>query len=309
MPSLTPSTTYTPGPTPTLRPGEPLNLVNNGGFERAFISHGALGEVAEGWAPYVETHGGPQFLRDGDQARGQASQRIWSDYVPFRAGITQRVGGVTPGQTYIARAAMLSIFGEGDTPVQGMNIGKQIGLDPRGGDDASSPSVIWSDVNWEDRTWQEGDNALWVSVAAEADVITLFIRVDNVYGGHNDLCYIDEVTLHLFGPAPTVTQPPTSTATAAPTSTPLASSTMASPPLEDSTPSLTPLPLGTATSTSVPTLTPLGEGQPPSISTPTLTALPARRSIRRFIPLFFVLAVLITVALIAAILWLQEPDR
>jgi hypothetical protein len=37
--------------------------------------------------------------------------------------------------------------------------------------------------------------------------------------------------------------------------------------------------------------------------------LPARRSIRRFIPLFFVLAVLITVALIAAILWLQEPDR
>lgn len=307
--SPTPSSTNTSIPTRTRQPGEAPNLVVNGGFEGAFASHGGLGEVAEGWAPFVETEGMPQFLRDGDQARGQASQRIWADYVPFRAGIRQRVAGVTPGQTYIARAEMLSIFGEGDTPVQGMNIGKQIGLDPQGGEDGSSPKVIWSDVNWEDRAWQEGDNALWVSATAGADAITLFIRVNNVYGGHNDLFYVDEVTLHLFEPTPIPTYPATSTATETPTSTPLPSSTVTVPPAGASTPSATPLPRGTATRTSVATLIPVGEGPPPSMSTPTPVVSPAGGSIRRFIPLFFVLALVIIVTLIAAILWLQEPRR
>jgi len=283
--------------------------VVNGGFERAFISHGGLGEVAEGWAPFVETEGRPQFLRDDSQAKGRSSQRIWSDYVPFRAGIYQRVAGVTAGQTYIARAEMLSIFGEGDTPVQGMNIGKQVGLDPQGGEDASSPGIVWSDVNWEDRTWQEGDDALWVSATAEGDAITLFIRVNNAYGGHNDLFYVDEVTLRLFELTPTPTQATTSTATEAPTSTPLPSSTMTVPPVEVSTPSATPLSRGTATRTSVPTLTPMAEVRSPSLSTPTPAVSSARGSIRQFIPLFFVLALVLIVALIAAILWLQEPKR
>jgi len=308
-PTPTPTPTSTPLPTSTPRPGAPVNLVCNGRFEGAFISHEGLGEVADGWTAFVETAGAPQFLRGEEKAKGQSSQRIWSDYVPFRAGICQRIVGVTPGETYIARAEVLSIFGEGDTPVQGMNMGKQIGLDPKGGDDSSSPHVIWSDVNWEDRAWQEGEQALWVSATAEAGVITLFIRVDNVYGEHNDLFYLDEVTLYSFEPTPTSTQTPTPTATATSTSTPLPSPTMTSPPLRTSIPSATPLPLATATSTPLPALTAEGEGQPPSIFTPTPIVLPTSSSIGRLIPLFFALALAIIITLTVAILWLQQASR
>jgi|GEM_PF-1421607 len=303
----TPTLTFTPLPTPTPRPGEPVNWAYHGDFEGAFISHGGLGEVADGWTPFVETVGVPQFLRGREKAKGQSSQRIWSDYVPFRAGIYQRIVGITPGETYIARAEMLSIFGTGDTSVQGMNMGKQIGLDPQGGDNPSAPHVIWSDVNWEDRAWQEGEQALWVSATAEAGVITLFIRVDNVYGEHNDLFYIDEVTLCSFQPTPTPTQTPTPTAMAMPTSTPLPTPTITSPPLQIPTPSATPLPLETPTSTLTPTSTPVNEGQPPSIPTPIV--LPTRRTVQRLIPLFFTLALVTIVVLIVAILWLQRASR
>ena len=40
-------------------------MVTNGGFEQEFVSHGALGEVGEGWTPFVEIGGAPQFLREG----------------------------------------------------------------------------------------------------------------------------------------------------------------------------------------------------------------------------------------------------
>jgi hypothetical protein len=308
-PTLTPSSTRTPLPTSSPRPGESINLAYNGGFEGAFISREGFGEVADGWTPFVQSQGRPQFLRGKDEAKGQSSQRIWSDYVPFQAGIAQRIVGVTAGHTYIARADMLSIFGEGDTPVQGMNIGKQIGLDPRGGDDPSSPHVVWSDVNWRDRAWQEGEGAVWVSATAEAGVITLFIRMDNVYGGHHDLCYVDEVSLHSFETTPTLTPSPTHTPTEAPTSTPLPTFSVTPLPQGISTASATPLPPGTATATPVPTLTAVDEPQPHPISTPAPTASPASRSIRRFIPLFFVLAFVIIVVLVVAILWLQEPGR
>ena len=313
LPTPTPIPTFTPLPTPTPGPDEPINLVYNGNFEGAFIFHEGLGEVADGWTPFVETAGVPQFLRGEEKAKGQSSQRIWSDYVPFRAGIYQRIVGITSGETYIARAEMLSIFGEGDTPIHGMNMGKQIGLDPQGGDDPSSPNVIWSDVNWEDRAWQEGEGALWVSATAEAGVITLLIRADNVYGGHNDLFYLDEVTLHSFQPTPTVTQSPIPTATATPTSTPLPSPTITPPPLRTSVPSATPLPLETATSTPIPTLTSEGEEQPQSTPAPTLSltpiVAPTSRSIGRLIPLFFALAMAVILILTMAILWLQRASR
>lgn len=309
-PTPMPTSPSVPPPTPTPRPGEPVNLVYHGDFEGAFVSHEGLGEVADGWTPFVETTGAPQFLKGQEHAKGRSCQRIWSDYVPFRAGIYQRVVGVSPGTTYIARAEVLSIFGEGDTPIQGMNIGKQIGLDPQGGDDPSSPSVIWSDINWADRAWQEGEQALWVSATAEAGVITLFIRVDNVYGGHNDLFYVDEVTLYAFQPTPTATQTPAPTATATPTSTPLPSPTMTSPPLRTLTPSMTPLPLETATSTpsSTPTLTAEGEGQLSPIPTSTPIVLPARSALS-LIPPFFALALLIILILTTAILWLQRSSK
>ena len=307
IPSPTPTSTSTPtpSPTPTPRPGEPVNLVYNGGFEGAFVHYEGLGEVADGWTPFVETQGAPQFLRGKKRSEGQSSQRIWSDYVPFRAGIYQRITGVIPGQTYIARAAVLSIFGEGDKPIRGMNIGKQIGLDPKGGENPSSPSVVWSDVNWEDRAWQKGEKALWVSATAEASIITIFIRVNNVYGGHNDLFYVDEVTLYPFQPTPTPTRPSTPTAT--PTSTPFPSPTMPLPSLQTSTPSATPLSLATAISTSVPTSE--GEGQPPLTPTPTPSAPSTHSSIGRFILLFFALALGIIIMLTLAILWLQRTAQ
>ena len=312
LPTSTPTPTSTPLPTPTTRPGEMVYLVYNGDFEGEFISREGLGEVADEWAPFVETENKPQFLRGKERTKGQSSQRIWSDYVPFRAGIYQRVTGVTPGQNYIARAEMLSIFGVGDTPVPGMNMGKQIGLDPHGGEDASSSNVIWSDVSWEDRAWQEGERALWVSAIAEADAVTLFIRVDNVYGGHNDLFYIDEVTLHSSQATPTAaTQTPSPTATV----TPPPSSTATFVPLETLTPSATPLPLVTATSTPVLTPTQVNEEQPSSSAgseeapTPTPTSMPTRRPIGRLVPILFVLALAIIVILIAAIMWLQPADR
>ena len=309
-PTPTPPPTSTPIPTPTRQPGEPVNLVYNGDFEGAFVSREGLGEVADGWAPFVEAGGVPQFLKGTRKAKGRKSQRIWSDYVPFRAGIYQRVVGVTPGETYIARAQVLSIFGEGDTAIQGLNMGKQIGLDPQGGDDPSSPDVIWSDVNWEDRAWQEGEQALWVSATGGAGVITLFIRVNNAYGGHNDLFYIDEVSLYSFEPIPTTTQTPSPTATATPTSTSLPSPTLTSPPLRTLTPSATPLPLATATRTPLPTLTPerdQGEVWPIPASTPTLS--PASSIIRQLIPRFFALVLAVILILTTAILYLQRATR
>ncbi len=79
---------------------------------------------------------------------------------------------------------------------------KWVGIDPLGGIDPTSPSVIWSDVDSDDKEWVYMD----LAARAEAGTMTFFVRIqapDNESYMHFDLdmVYIDAAKVDL---APTV---------------------------------------------------------------------------------------------------------
>jgi hypothetical protein len=84
-----------------------------------------------------------------ERIEGSTSQMIVSSE-PYTAGIWQQVSGLTPGAGYGFHAAMLTIFqtSAGD-PDDGTMI-KDVGIDPTGGTNPESSTVVWSEPDDHD---------------------------------------------------------------------------------------------------------------------------------------------------------------
>lgn len=237
----------------------PNNLIYNCSFERGWIQI-PLGEIGEGWEYWIEA-GQPALDHSTfDRLHGDTAQRIWTDGVPFSGSIYQRVENVTPGVAYLAAVDWAAI-----SPSMEANIGRKVGIDPLGGGDPTSASVVWSRSLW---TWGHDFSALRVSAVAQATTITVFVRVDIPSSAGKDEAFIDLVHLEVdhtqppatatpVPPSPTPTSPPpTATSTALPpTDTPLPTATATLEPSATLAPTETPQPTETSTPTSVPTAT------------------------------------------------------
>jgi hypothetical protein len=275
----------------TAQADNPYGLAKNGGFEDGFYGYGPNdSQIPNGWEPFIiqDPKIPPQYKDSA--AFGGFTERldgghcliIWTNWVPFDAGIFQKVPNVSPGTSYIFKvewAPMQSYNPDKGGKQKGDFLGRVVGIDPAGGTDPQSPNVVWSPELWKEK--RASGDTLKVSVAAKSSTITIFIRAKNPQPHGQDQVFFDVASLNVDASqpvqaAPTDTPlpvtntpvkaaatrmrptatptdgPPTATATAAPSDTPVPTDTPVLP-----TSTVTPIPpTPTPTRTPKPTPTP-----------------------------------------------------
>jgi hypothetical protein len=142
--------------------------------------------------------GGDPYELEGQNG---SAQNMWSAY-EFDAGIYQRVTGLTPGTAYAFDVPVVTFWRGPGYPDSDGVMHKWVGIDPTGGTDPTSSSVIWSDVDSDDKKWVYME----LAARAESEAMTFFVRIrapENTSYNHTDLdmVYIDAAKVDL---APTV---------------------------------------------------------------------------------------------------------
>jgi hypothetical protein len=143
-------------------------------------------QVAAGWTRFQLSGDEPRFMSDNEYAstfaksgaiprhlEGNASQNLWLGH-PFEAGIYQQMP-VAPGKPYAVKAMWLSAVGStvGQATDKMM---KQIGIDPYGGTNPTSPWIVWGDESGRNKSFLDTRAA----ARAKGDKITLFIKLKNL---------------------------------------------------------------------------------------------------------------------------------
>jgi hypothetical protein len=277
---------------PPRQPGCPGPLVN-ADFEGRYTERGAgeLG-IADGWNPWFKPQEAPGInhrpeYKPEDASRfgtrrihsGNFAQKFFSTFSTHTAGLWQQVGVPAGSQlTFSIWVQVWSSDGD-DSNVSAApgNYRVQVGIDPTGGTDWSSPNVVWSDRVMVYDRWVQ----LQVSTQARAGTVTVFTAgIPEFPVKHND-SYWDDACLLVSAPvAPTKPPRPTNTPgpspTPRPTNTPRPTSTATPtatlPPTDTPVATDTPSP----THTPAPTDTPLPTDTPPPTDTPTRTPAPTR---------------------------------
>lgn len=256
---------------------EPGQVAFNCGFDTFTEQQwgGKMLRVPTGWWYFILS-GSPDFRQAEDTYWGAPSLWFVTDGVPYIAGIYQVVP-VTPGVVYQTDIGWAAAACNGQTCD---NMQRRLGLDPTGGTDPQSPSVVWSRIEYGADKWPD----LTVSARASGPNMTVFLWVNRPTSSGLDEIFLDAVGLwpDTSQPAATNTPQPTATPTRRPpTSTPVPATATTAPtdtptpiPLTD-----TPVPTDTAAPTSTPTSTPI----PPTATstptpTPTVVAAQAARS-------------------------------
>jgi putative sterol carrier protein len=124
---------------------------------------------------------------------GRHSQVITSQYY-FDLIFMQSVA-VRPGQEYTFRGSIVSFY-KGTSGERADNkIFKTLGIDPTGGRDYNSPTVIWGERDGRDNEWRYPA----IRAAAQAGAITVFIRLENtehnVGGTELNIIHLDDFKL------------------------------------------------------------------------------------------------------------------
>lgn len=205
----------------------PDNLTRNGSVAGGYDT--AHGTVAEAWNIFTLNGDTPQYdLVDNengfDPQVGQYSQYIHGDGIQFDAGIYQTVSGTQPGAYYdfkIGFAPMLRDIGAGQNRKMDDVVGRRVGVDPTGGTDPHSPTVIWGPEWWGGGYGASINNPdMSLTFAAQAPQVTVYARVFNRGTSASDKVWFDVMCVLPRGDLPTVT--PNATATPAPTDAPVA---------------------------------------------------------------------------------------
>lgn len=228
-------------------------------------------QIPNGWTEFI-IYGDPTYMADSDTFWGAPSLRMWSSGGTFKAGIYTQVE-VTPGAGYRASIS----WGAPNAPD---TFGRQLGLDPTGGADPNSPTVIWGPMHWGPGrilNYPPPDVNIDVRARAISNIMTVFFLVDHPRSTGDNLIFIDAIALYPDESAPQVELPPTETPTpepATPVPAPEAAVAAAAPAAvpPTATPTDTPLPTETPTATPPPTATPTATPSPSPTPTATPTA-------------------------------------
>jgi hypothetical protein len=224
----------------------------------------------------------------------------------FVGGLYQQVP-VATGNTYYANIIWLAFDSlANDASINSVvgGIGRRIGIDPLGGTDSRSANIVWGPDNWRNDC-KICDNQA-VTATAQADTITIFIRIDDTWRVHaaekgfavppsKDQFWLDDTGLKQVAgdvtlsadpaePLPTDTPLPPP-----PTDTPLPESPTDTPAPASNTPTPSPdTPAEIAQAESAPNVqgvspiqTPTPALAPPPTLTPTHTPLPTNTPSKR----------------------------
>jgi hypothetical protein len=74
-----------------------------------------------------------------------------------------------------------------------------LGVDPNGGTDPLSESVIYAPQNWTEDTWQKQE----IEVTAQGEWMTVFIRSRTAVSGGWQWCHVDDVSVAPLAKTPT----------------------------------------------------------------------------------------------------------
>ncbi len=145
--------------------------------------------VAEDWNRYSQTSSGHEvyFMDDQDYTdcfdtdshltEGDTAQSFWS-YYGFNAGIYQKNVSVTSNRPYGVKAAILSAIGS-NAPSNAKII-VRVGIDPNGGTNPYSSSVIWGEPDETARDDKDDWNDVRAAAVSNNSNITVFISATNV---------------------------------------------------------------------------------------------------------------------------------
>ena len=274
------------------------NLLTNPGFEGSFTSYTdatPARQVAQGWVPWFIGGGQsasenvyPEFYPASDVSDGLGKPRIrsgneaqqyFSFFATHDAGIYQRVTGITAGAQLTFSAYVYvwsSTFDDLDKSEDPGGVVVQVGIDPTGGTNGESASVVWSSPAVQ----YDAYNQYSVTTTASGTAVTVFVRTTVSTPVKNNNVYVDDASLTAGGVSqpPTATNtriPPTNTLPPAATSIPAATNTPGDIGIITSTPLATQAPV-ISTSTPIPTFTPPPTNTiAPASPTPTQEVLPA----------------------------------
>ena len=223
-------------------------------------------QIPQGWQPFI-IYGDLTYMQDVDTFFGPPSLRMWSNGGTFKAGISTQVR-VTPGNGYRASIA----WGGPNDPD---NFGRQLGIDPTGGTDPNSPSVIWGPMHFGPGRFLnyppgEGPN-IDVKARAASDTVTVFFVVDHPRSTGDNLIYVDAIALY---PDESAQGLPAPVPTAVPAAAPVVQAAAVQPQPVVVLPTATPFPTATPTETPLPTETPTPTDTPTATPSPTPTITP-----------------------------------
>ena len=178
---------------------------------------------------------------------GAAAQEYNTFFATHTAGVYQRVP-VTPN-TELRFSVFIYVwssatFANPDVSEDPNDVIVNLGIDPFGGTDATSGSVVWS----SDAEFYDEYRELSVTATSQGTAVTVFVRsAPEGFIGTNNI-YVDDAVLAVLGQVPP-TQPPQATEPSQPTVTPDTGA-----PTQEGT--FTPVPTAVATTGPVPTATP-----------------------------------------------------
>lgn len=232
-------------------------------------------QLPDGWTEFVLSGEATYYMADHSYWGGP-NLTIANSGGTFKAGIYTQVG-VTPGAGYRASVA----WGAPNAPD---TFGRQLGIDPTGGTDPNSPTVIWGPMHWGPArilNYPPPDVNIDVRARAINSTITVFFLTDHPQSTGDNFIFIDAIALYPDESAPAIeltlpTETPTpeppaqkaevqaaAAAVAQPTDTPI-------PP----TATFTPTPTETPTATPTPSPTPTDTPSPTPTATATWTPWP-----------------------------------
>ncbi len=160
------------------------NCLTNLGFEAGFT-----GGIANGWTKFVRV--GDVTLSDETIERhgGSHSQEIYSPNKNNDGGVYQRFFA-TPGQPYTVKAWI-----KVHSPEQPNNAEGFFGIDPTGGLDPNSASIMWASKPWE--YWSQDT---W-TVTAQSNYITVYLRGRSTRLNQTAYIWLDDIELAPGAPA------------------------------------------------------------------------------------------------------------
>ncbi|HMN30164.1 MAG TPA: hypothetical protein PKE45_18575 [Caldilineaceae bacterium] len=250
-------------------PCDPPNIIQRSVCDMDSFHGAPPRQLPDGWTEFI-IYGGPTFYQDDHSYWGGPNLTIASVGGTFKVGIYTQVA-VNPGSGYRASIA----WGAPNAPD---TFGRQLGIDPTGGTDPNSPTVIWGPMHWGDGrilNYPPPDVNIDVRARAINSTITVFVMVDHPTSTGDNIILLDAIALYPDESAPAVELPPTETPTPEPPAEKAVEAAAVAPqaaevyvaPTDTPTPTDTPLPTETATPTPTDT--------PTSTPTPTATATPS----------------------------------
>lgn len=266
-------TISSPAPLIASEPCNPPNVIPQSVCDMDSFYGSPPRQIPNGWTEFILA-GDPTYMQDVDTYWGPPSLRIWSSGGTFKAGVYTQVP-VTPGAGYRASIA----WGAPNAPE---TFGRQLGIDPTGGTDPNSPTVIWGPMHWGPGrilNYPPPDVNIDVRARAVSDTMTVFFLVDHPTSTGDNLIFVDAIALYPDESAPAVELPPTETPTPEVVAAAAPPTPLPVPPTATSAPAATPTELPTATpiptDTPTPTLTPTHTPSPTATSSPTWTPWPS----------------------------------